>query len=343
MKTIRIHKHGGPEVLQIDDITEPTPKPNEVKIKTKATSLNHMDIWVRQGIPGIGELPLILGCDTAGVVEEVGTQVKNFQKGDRVFLFPLFSCGECKNCKKGLVNLCRKFQIPGEHVNGTHREYFSAPESHFIKLADNISFEEAAAFPLTFMTAWHMLVYNGKIEKDMDVLVIAAASGIGSAAVQIAKHFGVRVIATASGADKIQKTKELGADFVIDHYQESIAKRVKEITNKKGVELIFEHVGEKVWDDCLKSLAWGGKLVTCGATSGPNVCMDLRHIFIKQQQIIGSTMGTKEELIQIHELMAEGKLNSKVAKVFPFEHVKEAHEFLEKTKGFGKVVLNWEK
>lgn len=341
MLSIRIHRHGGPEVLQIDDVPEPSPGPHEVFVQTKATSLNHMDVWVRSGIPGIGKLPLVLGCDASGVVESVGSDVTGFKLGDRVLLFPLFSCGHCAACLSGRVSLCREFKIPGEHVDGTHREYFCAPETHLIKLDGRVPFETAAAFPLTYITAWHMLVANGKIAANQDVLVIAAGSGVGSAAVQIAKHFGCRVIATAGGKEKMELSRALGADATVDHYAESISKRVKEFTGGKGVEVIFEHVGEKVWDECLKSLAWGGRLVTCGATSGPHVKMDLRHIFIKQQRIIGSTMGTKAELEEIHRLVADGSLKPVVAKTFPYTEVRDAHEYLEKSKGFGKVILTW--
>lgn len=341
MHSIRIHNHGGPEVLQIDDIPEPSPGPGEVKVKTMATSLNRMDVWVRAGIPGIGELPLVLGCDAAGVVESVGPGAKKFKPSDRVLLFPLFSCGHCPACLSGHVNLCREFKIPGEHVDGTHREFFCVPESNLIRLDDRIAFETAAAFPLAFMTAWHMLVANGEIGPGQTILVIAASSGVGSAGVQIAKHFGARVIATAGGKDKLSLARTLGADETIDHYAESISKRVKAFTAGKGVDVILEHVGEKVWDECLKSLAWGGRLVTCGATSGPDVRMDLRHIFIKQQRIIGSTMGTKPELEDIHRLVASGALKPNIAKTFPYTDVRAAHEYLEKSTGFGKVVLTW--
>lgn len=341
MKAIRIHRHGGTQVLQIDDIAEPTPAANEVKIRTKATSLNHMDLWVRKGIPGIGALPLILGCDLSGTVEAIGSAVTRFKTGDRVVLFPLLSCGKCQSCLKGDVNLCREFKIPGEHVDGTHREFVTWPETHLIKLDDRIDFATATAFPLVYMTAWHMVVANGKIEKDMDVLVMAAGSGVGSAAVEIAKHFGARVIATAGGADKLEHAKKIGADFVINHYAEKISERVKQITGKKGVELVIEHVGEKVFDECLKSLSWGGRLVTCGATSGPKISLDLRHIFIKQQQIIGSTMGRFDELEKIHALVADGELKPQIAKKFPYGEVKAGHEYLENSKNFGKVILEW--
>ena len=337
---IRIHQHGSVDVLRIDTVPEPTPQAHEVKIKTHASALTHMDLWVRRGIPGLPQLPLTLGCDLSGTVGAIGCDVTKFKIGDRVILFPLFSCGLCPACLRGAENLCPQFKIPGEHRDGTHTAFFCAPESQILKLDDRISFEVGASFPLTFITAWHMLVKNGGVQAGMDVLVMAAGSGVGSAAVQIAKHFGARVIATAS-AEHRDKVFALGADLVIDHYQEKIATRVKEFTKKKGVDLIIEHVGEKVWDECLKALAWGGALVTCGATTGPHVALDLRHIFIKQQKIIGSTMGTKAELVQIHELIATGKLKPQIAKVFSYQDVTAAHTYLENAHPFGKVMLDW--
>lgn len=341
MKAIRIHKHGSPDVLKIDDIPEPAPGENEVKIQVKATSLNHMDIWVRKGIPGIGALPLVLGCDAAGVVVAVGDRVIGFKPGDRVFVYPMMGCGACGACESGRVNLCPKASMLGEHVDGTHREFLCLGTGNVIRLSDKISFDEGAAFPLVFLTAWHMLVQKGGVKKGDTVLVVGAASGVGSAAVQIAKLFGARVIATAGSADKLAHAKELGAEAVIDHYRERISTRVKEVTEKHGADIIVEHVGAKVWQECLKSLAWGGRLVTCGATTGPNVSLDLRHVFIKHQQIIGSTMGTYDELVAVHEKMARRQLKAVVSKVFPYKDVQEAHRYLEASQHFGKVVLRW--
>lgn len=344
MKAIRIHKNGGPDVLQIDDLPEPSPKNHEVKIQIKASALNHMDLWVRKGVPGMGKLPLVLGCDGSGIIVETGSQVKNFQKGNLVLCYPLIGCGECPACLENRTNDCPKFKIPGEHCDGMHQEFVCVPESRVIKFDKKINFVEAAAFPLTAMTAWHMLVAKAEIEEGETVLVIGANSGVGSFAIQIAKIFGAQIIATASGNFKKQKALELGANHVIDHYQEIISQRVKEITRGRGVDVVFEHVGEKVWQECLQSLSRNGRLVTCGATSGPIVQTDLRHIFIKQQRLIGSTMGTFVELNTIAELISYGKIKVPLAKIFPYTQVKKAHEFLEDLKNpelFGKVVLEW--
>jgi NADPH:quinone reductase-like Zn-dependent oxidoreductase len=341
MKAIRIHHHGGPEVLKIDDVPTPEPIQGQVRVRLHATSLNHMDIWVRKGLPGAASPPLILGCDGSGIIEALGEGVKNIVLGDRVFIFPMMTCGKCPVCLSGQENLCRDFQIFGEHQNGTHCEFICVPQENILKLDAGLSFFEGAAFPLVFLTAWRMLVTNGSVKKGDDVLIVGAASGIGSAAIQIVKSFGARVIATAGNLEKMEQARALGADFVLDHYKESVAKHVKEITHKKGVDIVFEHVGAKIWDECLKSLAWGGKLVTCGATSGPHVSMDLRHIFIKQQKIIGSTMGTKAEMLRVQEWMSQKKIRPVVGKIFPWFEVENAHRYLEESEHFGKVVLNW--
>lgn len=342
MKAIRIHKHGAEDVLVVDEVDKPKPKGTEVLVKIKATSLNHMDIWVRKGMPGIGKLPLILGCDGSGVVEACGEAAKDLCVGDSVFVFPLTSCGECRFCQQGKINQCVKFNIFGEHRDGTHCEYFCVDKKNLIKFdAKILSFEEAASFPLVFLTAWNMLHKKAQMTPEDTVLVIGSSSGVGSAAIQIAKLHGCKVIATAGTPEKLIQAFEWGADHVIDHYRDSISAKVREFTDRKGADVIFEHVGEKVWAECLKSLAWSGRLVTCGATSGPNVSMDLRHIFIKQQKIIGSTMGTREDVENVYKFMAQKKLKPCVGKIFPFQKVAEAHRYLESSGGFGKVVLKW--
>ncbi len=341
VKAIRIHRHGDTSVLSLDTVPEPQVAAGQVKVQVHASSINRMDLWVRQGIPGIGPLPLILGCDGAGVVAECGAGVTSWQKSDRVLIYPLLNFLRADSYEAENANLSRHLTLLGEQVDGTHCEFICLPATHLLKIPDNLSFTEAASFPLTFLTAWHMLVRKGRIQKDQDVLIVAAASGIGVAAVQIAKHFGARVIATSSGTERLQRLRDLGADVVMDHYQESLAKGVKAATRGKGVELIFEHVGASVWAECLKALAWGGRLVTCGATSGPDVAIDLRHLFIKQQEILGSTMGTIDELGEINRLMAQGKLHPVVDKVFSYLEVAKAHDYLETKKPFGKVVLNW--
>jgi NADPH:quinone reductase-like Zn-dependent oxidoreductase len=361
MKAIRIHAHGGPEVLKIDDIETPKPRSGHALVRIHATAMNHMDLWVRKGMPGVKiPLPIILGCEAAGVVEDVWQDTSPPKAGvegeasaalptegatrapkigDEVVVAPSTCCGVCEACLSGNDHYCREYKIYGEHRDGTECEFMLVPEYNLLPKPKNLSFEEAATVPLTFLTAWQMLVDRAQVKSGQTVLIMAAASGVGSAGVQIAKLFGARVIATASNEGKFSKIEALGADHIINHRSQDIAEEVKKLTDKRGVDVVFEHVGVSVWEKCLKSLAFAGKLVTCGATTGPEVKLDLRHIFIKQQQILGSTMGPKASLFKILRLVSEGRLSPVLDRVFPFSAVVEAHKHLEEGKQFGKVVL----
>lgn len=331
MKAIRIHAHGGPEVLKIDEIDVPKLLPEHALVRVKATAMNHMDLWVRKGLPGVKiPLPIILGCEGSGVVE--GT-------GEEVVIAPSTSCGVCEACLSGNDHYCREYKIYGEHRDGTECEYMLVPACNLLPKPKNLSFEEAAALPLAFLTAWQMLVDRAQVRSGQTVLVMAAASGVSSAGVQIAKLFGARVIATASDESKFPKIQALGADHLINHRTQDIAEEVKRLTDRRGVDIVFDHVGAAVWEKCLKSLAFGGRLVTCGATTGYDVKVDLRHIFIKQQQILGSTMGPKASLFRILRLVSEGRLSPVLDRVFPFSQAPEAHHYLEQGSQMGKVVL----
>ncbi len=342
MKAIRIHNYGGPEVLQIDEIPEPTPTDNEVKINIKASGLNHLDIWIRSGALGLPlPLPLIPGSDGAGIITYVGKNVTRFKKGDHVFINAGSGCGKCDSCRIGQEALCTKFFILGEHGNGTHCEFICLPEHQVFSLAKNIPFTEGAAFPLVFMTSWHMLVAKGQLQKGQTVLILAGGSGIGMAGIQIAKVRGAKVITTVGSEEHRQKVLKLGADFVIDHYKEDIAKKVKEFTNGQGVAVVLEHVGEKVWQSCLKSLAKGGRLVTCGGTTGTDVSINLRHLFMKHQQILGSTMGNPSDMEQVATHINNGDFSPVIAQQLPYSQIAEGHQIIEKGGMFGKVVLTW--
>lgn len=340
MRAIRIHAHGGPEVLTIDDIEVPKIQPEHALVKIKAVAMNHMDLWVRKGLPGVKiPLPIILGCEASGVIEDAGN-VRNFKKGDEVVVAPSTSCGVCEACLSGNDHYCREYKIYGEHRDGAECEFMLVPACNLLPKPKALSFEQAATIPLAFLTAWQMLVDRAQVKSGQTVLILAAASGVGSAGVQIAKLFGARVIATASDETKFSKITELGADHIINHRKQDIAEEVKKLTEKRGVDVVFEHVGVSVWEKCLKSLAFAGKLVTCGATTGPQVALDLRHVFIKQQQILGSTMGPKASLFGILRLVSEGKLVPVLDRTFPFSAIAEAHQYLEAGKQFGKVVLS---
>ncbi|MBI4459142.1 MAG: zinc-binding dehydrogenase [Acidobacteria bacterium] len=338
MKAIRIHGHGGVEQLRIDDMEMPQPGPRQVLMEVKAAGLNHLDIWVRKGIPGLG-LPMVLGSDASGVVKEIGSGVTKFAVGDRVLAQPGYGCGLCVECLSGREHNCAAYKIVGEHTQGVQAQYLALDEDKLIRMPSNIDFAEGAAIPLVFLTAWEMLVNKARVKPTDTVLVVAASSGVGSAAVQIANAHGARVIATA-GTAKLAKARALGADFALDHYQQDVPKEVKKITNGRGVDIVIEHVGAATWQSSLRSLAKGGKVIVCGATTGYEVNVDLRFLFLRQQSILGSTMGRRGDLFKILQLVEAGKLRGVVDKVFPFTQVAQAHEYLEGGKQFGKVVLD---
>ncbi|MBI5299561.1 MAG: zinc-binding dehydrogenase [Deltaproteobacteria bacterium] len=340
MKAVCIHQHGGPEVLKYEDIPDPVCGSEDVLVQLKATSINHLDIWVRQGIPGWKvPLPIIPGSDGAGVVVGKGELIKDLAVGDKVLIIPNISCGNCEKCVNGDDNLCPDYGIVGETCNGCDAEMISLPRRNVIPIPKGLNYEEAAAIPLVFMTAWHMLVTKALVKPEQFVLVLAAGSGVGSAAIQIAKLHGARVIATAGSEEKLAKAKELGAEFTINHYKEKISEKVKEFTEKRGVDVVVEHVGRATWEESLKSLANGGKIVTCGATTGAHVSVDLNYLFHKHQQIIGSTMASRGELFEILNMFRQKKLKAVIDKEFLLKEVAEAHRYIEKGSQFGKVIL----
>lgn len=340
MKAVIFNEHGGPDKLIYENVPDPVISENELMIKVKACSINHLDIWVRQGIPAYKvSFPHISGQDVAGVVEECGAAVKGFQKGDRVFLTPGISCFKCNECYSGDDNLCVDYKIRGARTYGGYAEFAKANVQDVIPIPDDLSFEEAAAFPLTYQTAWHMLFTRADLKAGDDVLVLAAGSGIGCAAIKMAKLAGARVIATAGSSVKLEKALEIGADEVINHTEGDFSKKVKEVTSGRGIDIVFEHVGPATWDKSLKSLAKGGRLVTCGATTGPDVSIDLRYTFMKQHTILGSITGTRKELLEITNLLGKGRLKPVIDSVFPLKEAATAQDRLVKRESFGKIIL----
>ncbi|HYL72850.1 MAG TPA: zinc-binding dehydrogenase [Bryobacteraceae bacterium] len=339
MKAIRIHEYGGPEVLRLEDIEIPKPKANEVQLRVRACALNHLDLWIRQGMPKVRTLPHILGSDISGEITEVGELCERIKPGQRVLLAPGVSCRQCEQCVSGNDNQCRKYTLFGSGVLGGNREFMTAPEYAVIPIPDSLSFESAAAAPLVFLTAWHMLFGRAGLQAGEDVLVLAASSGVGMAAVQIAKMFQCRVIATAGGEAKLAKAKALGADHVIDHYTQDISAEVKRITEKRGVDVVFEHVGAATWAKSVESLAVCGRVVTCGITTGYDVPLDLRPLFTKQQSLLGSFMGTLGELHKVLKFVFRGTLKPVIDQVFPMTEIAAAHRRLENKEQFGKVVV----
>jgi NADPH:quinone reductase-like Zn-dependent oxidoreductase len=340
MKAIVFQEHGGPEVLKYTDARDPVVRANEVLVRVKACALNHLDLWVRRGIPGVPfPLPHIPGSDVAGEIAAIGADVTTVRVGQKVVLAPGVSCGKCAPCVSGQDNRCRQFTNLGYMIDGGCAEFVRVPEVNCLPYPENLSFEEAASIPLVFQTAWHMLVARAELQAGEDVLVLGAGSGIGSAAVQVAKFFGARVIATAGSDEKLQKAKELGADQLINHKTQKIRDEVRRITGKRGVDVVFEHVGTATWDESIASLAPSGRLVTCGATTGYDAKIDLRFLFSRQLSLLGSYMGTKSDLQTVMKLVAAGRLKPVVDRVFPLAEAAAAHSYLESGSQFGKVVL----
>jgi len=339
MKAARIHQFGGPEVLTYEDIPDPVTRKDQVLVRVKACSLNHLDLWVRKGLPGV-KLPHILGSDIAGEVVEVGEYVAGLRTGQRVVIAPMHFCGHCLKCLAGLQNQCREFTVLGNAVDGGDCELIAVPGANVIPIPDSLDFNQAASVPLVFVTAWHMLVGLAAVRPGQTVLILGASSGVGIAAIQIAKLFHCRVITTAGDESKLEKARALGADHGINHYTHKISDEVRKITNKEGVDIVVEHVGASTWEESLRSLKTAGTLVTCGATTGPDVGIDLRHLFARQLRLLGSYMGTMAELHEVLAHVFAGRLKPVVDRAFPLQEVRAAHEYLEKSRMFGKVMLN---
>jgi len=340
MKAIIFEKHGGPEVLRYTEVAEPELRSGEVLVRVHACALNHLDIWVRDGIPGVNfPLPHIPGSDVAGVVAQIGPNVTNVRMGQKVLLAPGVSCGKCAACLAGKDNQCPYFTNLGYLIDGGCAEFVRCPEVNCLPYPENLSFAEAAAVPLVFQTAWHMLMTRAQLQPGEEVLVLGAGSGVGSAAIQIAKMFGCRVIATGGNDGKLSKARELGADEVVNHKIQSIKTEVRRLTGKRGVDVVFEHVGTATWEDSVAGLARGGRLVTCGATTGYDAKIDLRFLFSRQLSILGSYMGTKSELATVLKLVAAGKLKPVIDRGFPLPECAAAHAYLDSGEQFGKVVL----
>jgi NADPH:quinone reductase-like Zn-dependent oxidoreductase len=339
MKAIRIHEFGGPEVLRYEDASDPQPRKDQVLVRVKACAMNHLDLWVRTGLPGV-KLPHILGSDIAGEIVEVGEYVPGFKTGQRVLLAPMHFCNHCIKCTAGLQNQCREFTVLGNAVDGGNCELIAIAAVNVIPIPDFLDFNQAASVPLVFLTAWHMLVGRAGVRQGQKVLVLGANSGVGIAGIQLAKFFQCTVIATAGDDHKTAKARELGADHVINHYQQKISDEVRKITGKEGVDIVLEHVGPATWDESLRSLKPGGTLVTCGATTGPQVGFDLRFVFSRQLSILGSYMGTMSELHEVLKHLFSGKLKPVVDRTFPLKEVRAAHEYMQKSAMFGKIVLN---
>ena len=340
MKVSRIHECGGPEVLRYEDAPEPVPKANEVLVRVRACSLNHLDLWVRGGLPTLRlPFPWVLGSDAAGEIVAVGDLCERTKVGDRILVAPGRTLSASYATAHGRDNAAPDYGLFGSVYPGLNAEYVAIPEANALPVPGGLSFEEAASVPLVFLTAWHMLVGIARIQMLEDVLVIGGSSGVGIAAIQIAKLHHCRVIATAGGESKLAKAKELGADHVIDHYQQSIKDEVKRITGRRGVDLVFEHVGAATFPHAAASLARHGRLVTCGATTGFQTQLNLGHLFAKHLSLHGSYMGTMGELYDLLRFFDRGLLKPVLDKAFPLSDVRGAHERMAAKQHFGKIVI----
>ncbi|MGE5276103.1 MAG: zinc-binding dehydrogenase [Acidobacteriota bacterium] len=338
MKAIFFEKHGGNEVLQYGQRPEPEAGAGEVRVALRAAALNHLDLFVRNGIPDV-PLPQIPGADGAGVVDAVGPGVEGLAPGDRVLIQPGLYCNTCEFCRKGEQSLCVRFGIVGEHVAGTFAEKIVVPARNVFPIPAHLSFEQGAAFPLVYQTAWRMIVGRAAVRAGETVLIHGAAGGVGGAAVEVALLAGARVIATTSGEEKARRLKEAGAEAVIDYTKEDVAKSVRTITNRRGVDVVVDSVGEKTWMSSLQAVVKGGRIVTCGATSGPNPKEEIRLIFWKHISILGSTMANDHEFRSLLSAVAAGRLTPRIDRVFPLREAGEAYRRLEEGKQHGKIVL----
>jgi len=344
MKATLFYEHGGPEVLKYIDMEEPRLQPSSVTIDVQAVALNHLDLFVRNGIPGIElEMPHILGSDISGIVKETGERVPpSIEEGQRVIVDPSLSCGTCYACIRGEESLCPDFQIVGEHVRGGYAELFGIHHENVIPIPDsaNLTFVEAAAVPLTFMTAWRLMMTKARVKPGQKVLIIGIGGGVALAALQISKIAGATVLVTSSSDAKLKKAEGMGADYGINYIdQPEFHKEIWTKTNSIGVDVVFDSVGDATWQKSLRSLKKGGRLVTCGATSGPKAVTNINLVFWNQLEILGSTMASRSELRDVLELVWAGKLKPVIDQTLPLSKAAEAHQILENGEQFGKIVL----
>lgn len=340
MKAVAIYEHGGVEKLQLVDLPKPEPGADDVIINVKAVALNRLDVWVREGLPGLKlQMPFTLGSDVAGVIDAVGANVTEFQPGQRVTINPGWWDTTCEFCKRGEESLCINFKIYGEHLPGGYAEYIQVPQRNVLAIPDDFDYVDICAMPLAFLTAWRALITRGRLKAGEDVVVLGAGSGVSTAAIQIAKYAGARVFTTSHSDEKLGRAQELGADVLINYTTSEWEKQVFRMTNKRGADLVVDSVGEATWLKSLRALRKGGRLVTYGATTGPNPAEEIRLIFWKQLEIIGTTMSNQGEFMDVMKLVFQRKFKPVVDVVMPLESAAEAHERLAKNEQFGKIVL----
>ncbi|MCP4203462.1 MAG: zinc-binding dehydrogenase [bacterium] len=341
MQAFRISEHGGPEVLEWVSLPDPEPRADQVLVEVRACALNRLDLWVRNGVPGHEfPLPLIPGSEVAGTIAVVGEAIEDLEIGTDVLIAPGVSCGVCDRCMAGIDMLCPSYGILGEHCDGGYAELVAVPRRNILPLPKGLSHAEAAAIPLVFMTAWHMLVARARLEPLEDILIHAAGSGVSSAGIQIARLLGARnIFVTASTDAKLDKARKLGATHTINYTHEDFARVVRKATGGKGVEVVFDHVGGKTFEDSVKALAWAGRIVICGATTDHQAKVNLRAVFYKSLSVLGSTMGSQSELRTLIGHVEHGDLAPVLDRTLPLREAPEAQRLLEQRELFGKIVL----
>jgi len=340
MRALYLAAHGGVDQVRFGELPTPVPGRGEALVRLAAAALNHLDLFVLGGIPGITlELPHVGGADGAGVVAALGPEVSGWREGDEVVLNPGLWCGECEFCGRGEESMCVRFGLLGEHVAGTFAEYVRAPAVNLGRRPAHLSWQEAAAFPLTFLTAWRMLTTRGRLASGETVLIHGIGGGVALAALAIARRLGARVIVTSSAPEKLARARELGADETIDYGRDDVTRAVRALTGKRGVDLVVETAGNATWMASLRSAAKGGRIVTCGATTGPSPAEEVRLVFWNQLSILGSTMGSRTDWNGMLEAVAGWRLRPVVDSVLPLEQGRDGYERLARGGQFGKVVL----
>ncbi len=340
MKAVRFHEFGHADVLKLEEIEDPEPGTGEVSIRIRASALNHLDVDVREGISRFPvELPHTLGVEVAGEIEKLGPGVEGWQPGDRVNVYIINTCGECRYCRTGRESLCLTPKFISFVYGGGYAEKVSCSARQLVRIPDGVSFEAAAALQVAFATSWHMLFTRGRLQAGETVLVNSVGSGIGSAAVQLAKLAGAFVIGNASSQDKLDRARELGMDVGINHQTEDVAERVMEITDGRGADLVYEHVGGELFQKGLDSLGKDGRLVICGGHSGEVVPFDIIPFFRAQKSVIGSFIYTKDELETCFDLVAHRRIRPLIHTTFPLEQAAQAMELMERREQFGKILL----
>ncbi|MFC7113733.1 zinc-binding dehydrogenase [Natronoarchaeum sp. GCM10025703] len=340
MQAVQFTDHGDRNVIEYGEYPDPDPGEDEVLFDVKAGALNHLDIWTRRGLPGVGlDLPHVPGSDAAGVVEAVGENVSRFVPGDRVALAAGQYCGECEFCRHGEQSMCVNYRVIGEHLPGVHSERAAVPAENLVPVPEGVDWETAAAAPLVFQTAWRMLMTRADVSPGEDVLVLGASGGVGHAAVQIADYAGATVYATGGSDEKCAYAEEIGAEAAINYERDDFAGEIRSVTGKRGVDVVVDHVGAATWTDSLASLAKGGRLITCGATTGHAPETNINRIFWNQLSVLGSTMATPGEIDDVLELVWDGSFDVRIRDRLPMSETAQAHRILENREGFGKVVI----